>query len=53
MIDITYQQLERHPQDLVLATSAEDIRRAKQDGKIAVLMGIEGGTRSRAPLRAA
>jgi membrane dipeptidase len=43
MIDITYQQLERHPQDLVLATSAEDIRRAKQDGKIAVLMGIEGG----------
>ena len=43
MIDITYQQIERHPQDLVLATSADDIRRAKQDGKIAVLMGIEGG----------
>lgn len=43
MIDVTYQQIERHPQDLVLATSPEDIRRAKQDGKIAVLMGIEGG----------
>ena len=43
MIDITYQQIERHPQDLVLATSAEQIRRAKQEGKIAVLMGIEGG----------
>lgn len=43
MIDITYQQIERHPQDLVLATSADDIRHAKQDGKIAVLMGIEGG----------
>jgi membrane dipeptidase len=43
MIDVTYQQVERHPQDLVLATSADDIRRAKHDGKIAVLMGIEGG----------
>jgi membrane dipeptidase len=43
MIDITYQQIERHPQDLVLATSADDIRHAKQDGTIAVLMGIEGG----------
>jgi membrane dipeptidase len=43
MIDVTYQQIERHPQDLVLATSAADIRQAKHDGKIAVLMGIEGG----------
>jgi membrane dipeptidase len=43
MIDVTYQQIERHPNDLVLATSTEDIRRAKADGKIAILMGIEGG----------
>src|SRR5208282_3458132 len=43
MIDITYQQIERHSETLVLATSAEDIRRAKADGKIAILMGIEGG----------
>jgi membrane dipeptidase len=43
MIDIVYRQVERHPEDLVLATRAEDIRRAKSDGKIAVLMGIEGG----------
>ncbi len=43
MIDATYQQVERHPGDLVLATSVDDIRRAKRDGKIAVLMGIEGG----------
>ena len=43
MIDITYQQIERHPQELVLATSVEDIRRAKAEGKVAVLMGIEGG----------
>jgi membrane dipeptidase len=43
MIDVTYQQIERHPDALVLATSESDIRRAKRDGKIAVLMGIEGG----------
>ncbi|HEV3190672.1 MAG TPA: dipeptidase [Polyangiaceae bacterium] len=43
MIDITYQQIERHREDLVLATSADEVRRAKHDGKIAILMGIEGG----------
>jgi membrane dipeptidase len=43
MIDVTYQQIERHGDALVLATTAEDIRRAKRDGKIAILMGIEGG----------
>ena len=43
MIDVVYQQIERHSQDLVLATTAADIRRAKTDGKIAILMGIEGG----------
>jgi membrane dipeptidase len=43
MIDITYQQIERHPEALELARGVADIRRAKQDGKIAVLLGIEGG----------
>lgn len=43
MIDVTYQQIERHSDALVLATSADEIRRAKAAGKIAVLMGIEGG----------
>ncbi|HVJ94906.1 MAG TPA: dipeptidase, partial [Labilithrix sp.] len=43
LIDLTYRQVERHPDDLVLATSASDIRRAKLEGKIAVLMGVEGG----------
>ncbi|HEX8794772.1 MAG TPA: dipeptidase [Polyangiaceae bacterium] len=43
MIDATYQQIERHSQDLVFAGSVDDIRRAKRDGKIAILMGIEGG----------
>jgi membrane dipeptidase len=43
MIDSVYRAVERHPNDLMLATSAADIRRAKQQGKIAALMGIEGG----------
>jgi membrane dipeptidase len=33
----------RFPKDLVLATTAEDIRRAHAQGKIAALMGVEGG----------
>ena len=34
---------EQHPETWVLATSADDIRRAASDGKIAALMGLEGG----------
>jgi membrane dipeptidase len=43
MIDSVYRAVERHPNDLMLATSASDIRRAKKQHKIAALMGIEGG----------
>ena len=43
LIDVTYRQVERHPAELLLATSAADIRRAKREGKVAVLMGVEGG----------
>ena len=43
MIDSVYRAVERHPKDLILATSVADIRRAKRTGKIAALMGIEGG----------
>ncbi len=43
MIDSVYRAVERHPNDLMLATSAADIRRAKKQKKIAALMGIEGG----------
>jgi len=43
MIDSVYRAVERHPRDLMLATSVVDIRRAKRQGKIAALMGIEGG----------
>src|SRR6201988_4312879 len=43
MIDSVYRAVERHPRDLIIATTAADIRRAKRQGKIAALMGIEGG----------
>src|SRR5215211_2760958 len=43
MIDSVYRSVERHPNDLMIATSVADIRRAKQTGKIAALLGIEGG----------
>jgi membrane dipeptidase len=43
MIDSVYRACERHPNDLTFATSVADIRRAKKQGKIAALMGIEGG----------
>src|ERR1041385_4062525 len=43
MIDTVYRAVERHPNDLMLATSAADIRRAKKQRKVAALMGIEGG----------
>ncbi|HKG60984.1 MAG TPA: dipeptidase [Pyrinomonadaceae bacterium] len=43
MIDSVYRAVERHPKDLMIATSVADIRRAKRTGKIAALLGIEGG----------
>ncbi len=43
LIDAVREQVRRHPQDLALATTAEDVRRARARGQIAVLMGIEGG----------
>ena len=43
MIDTVYKQAAKHPDQLQLANTAADIRRAKAQGKIAILMGIEGG----------
>src|ERR1044072_8713500 len=43
MIDSVYRAVERNAKDLMIATSVADIRRAKRTGKIAALMGIEGG----------
>ncbi|MGE5414354.1 MAG: dipeptidase [Syntrophomonadaceae bacterium] len=42
-IDLIHRLVEAHPRDLVFADSVAGIRSAKKDGKIAVLIGIEGG----------
>jgi membrane dipeptidase len=42
LIDATYREAERH-NDLVTCTTAREIRQAKKNGKICLLMGIEGG----------
>jgi membrane dipeptidase len=44
MIDtVHYDIIEKYPKDFVFATTAEDIRKAHKQGKIAALLGIEGG----------
>jgi membrane dipeptidase len=43
LIDASYRMVEKYPRDLMLATSTADILRAKREGKVGVLMGIEGG----------
>jgi membrane dipeptidase len=42
-IGAVHEQVRRNPKHLVLATTAREVRGAKRDGKIAVLMGVEGG----------
>jgi membrane dipeptidase len=42
-IDLVYRAAERYPDKLMMATTVSDIRRAKKQGKVAALMGIEGG----------
>lgn len=43
MIDATYREVERHPNELMSCTTAAQIRQAKKQNKICALMGIEGG----------
>ncbi|HYL91560.1 MAG TPA: membrane dipeptidase, partial [Alphaproteobacteria bacterium] len=43
LIDSVYRQAERHPDKMTMAFSADDILRARKQGKFAALMGIEGG----------
>jgi membrane dipeptidase len=43
LIDVSYRMIEKYPRDLMLAASTADIRRAKKEGKVGVLFGIEGG----------
>src|SRR5262245_33597223 len=42
-IDAVREAVRAHPNDLVLATTAAEIRKAAADKKIAALMGVEGG----------
>jgi membrane dipeptidase len=42
-IDIVQRMVRAYPNDLMLATSVGDILRARKEGKIASLIGIEGG----------
>jgi membrane dipeptidase len=42
-IDAVRETVRKHPNELILATTAEDIREAKKQKKIAALMGVEGG----------
>ena len=37
------EQVSKHPKEIVLATTAAEVRAAKKQGKIAALMGVEGG----------
>jgi membrane dipeptidase len=43
LIDLIHRLVESHAADLVFADSPEAVRAAKKNGKIAVLIGIEGG----------
>ncbi|HEX4544032.1 MAG TPA: dipeptidase [Candidatus Acidoferrum sp.] len=42
-IDAVREAVRKHSNDLVLATTAADIRDARKQGKIATLIGVEGG----------
>ncbi len=42
-VDVVYRMVARYPQDLSLAYTADDVERAVAAGRIASLLGIEGG----------
>ncbi len=43
LIDATMRETEKHPNQLSFCTTADEIRRAKKQNKVCVLMGLEGG----------
>lgn len=43
MIDAVEEQIRRHPEALALARSADEVRATVASGRIAVLLGLEGG----------
>ena len=42
-IDAVREQVRKHSNDVVLATTAAEVREARKQGRIAALMGVEGG----------
>ncbi len=42
-IDAVRENVKKHSNDMMLAVTADDVRRAHAQGKIAALMGVEGG----------
>ena len=42
-IDAVREQVSKHPKDLVLTATAAEVREARKQGKLAALMGVEGG----------
>ena len=42
-IDAVRREVARHPAELALATTADQVLAAKKRGQIAILMGVEGG----------
>jgi membrane dipeptidase len=42
LLDVFYQELEENADQLALATTASDIERAKAEGKVAGVLGLEG-----------
>jgi membrane dipeptidase len=52
LIDVSYEQVARHSDALGLAATADDIERLHREGKIAILMGVEGGHEIEGDLRA-
>jgi membrane dipeptidase len=43
LMDSVYRQAARHPDRMTMCFSVDDIRRARERGKFAALLGIEGG----------
>lgn len=41
--DLIVEEIKRHPNDLFLATTSRDVPRAQREGKIGILLGVEGG----------
>src|SRR5260221_8264765 len=42
-IDAVRENVKKYPHDIVLARTADEVRRAHSQGRIAALMGVEGG----------